>query len=76
MKIQSIVNGSVTIVLEPENSLEEELLKTLTKQTCIITEARGPIGVLGQSIKGSVLVHTKETILEGVSEEKPNLIGS
>ena len=67
MKIQSIINGSITIVLEPENGLEEELLKALTKQTCVITEVRTPVTVLGRTIRGSVLLHAAENKIEGVN---------
>ncbi len=68
MKIQSIINGSITIVMEPENALEEELLKALTKQTCVITEVRTPIAVLGRTIRGSVLLHAKDTVVDGTEQ--------
>jgi hypothetical protein len=56
MKIQSIINGTVTMVLEPENPMEEEILKVLIKQSNKIYEVRTPITVLGKTIRGSVLV--------------------
>lgn len=69
MKIQSIINGSITIVLEPESSLEEELLKALTKQTCAVTEVRTPVTVLGRTIRGSVLLHAKDSLTDTLKIE-------
>lgn len=64
MKIQSIINGGVTMVLEPENPMEEEILKVLIKQTNELHEVRTPITVLGKTIRGSVLICAKESFKE------------
>jgi len=77
MKIQSIINGSVTLALEPENPMEEEILKVLIKQSNELYEVRTPITVLGKTIRGSVLICSKDTFKSGITgivpEETPAL---
>jgi len=77
MKIQSIINGSVTLALEPENPMEEEILKVLIKQSNELYEVRTPITVLGKTIRGSVLICSKETLLKATKDlsetSTPNL---
>lgn len=72
MKTQAIVNGSITLVLEPENPMEEEILKALAKQSCELYEVRGPVTVLGKTIKGSLLVCAKESFREGSEPANTN----
>ena len=78
MKIQSIINGSVTLALEPENPMEEEILKVLIKQSNELYEVRTPITVLGKTIRGSVLICSKETLLKATKDlsetSTPNLV--
>jgi hypothetical protein len=64
MKIQTIVNGTITMVIEPENTMEEEILKALLKQGGALHEVRTPLVVLGKTIRGSVLI-CSETSSEG-----------
>lgn len=68
MKIHSILNGGVTIVLEPETVVEEELLKALTKQKSVVTEVRSQVTILNKNIKGSVLISKEISSEEDKSE--------
>lgn len=69
MKVEFVVNGGVTVVLCPENSMEEELLKVLVKQNNELIEIRSPVNILSKTIRGSVLICKKESFKEPISEE-------
>jgi len=57
MKVQTVANGSVCIVISPENSMEEEILKQLMKQTGNeITEIRAGVRVLQNQINTGILI--------------------
>ena len=62
MKIEFIVNGGVTGILMPENTLDEEILRTLLKQSNTFTEIRSSINVLSKTVKGCVLICSKGSI--------------
>jgi len=64
MKVLTIINGGVSLVLEPENTMEEEVLKALTKQSNQIVEIRNSVTILSRIIKGSVLIAGKNTYQE------------
>ncbi len=59
MKIESVINGGVYILLSPENSMEEELIKTLCKQENDIVQIRSNLIVLNQSFTNGVLIGKK-----------------
>lgn len=75
MKVHSIVNGSLSIVLEPENTVEEEILKALTKQKSVIREVRNQVVVLNKNIKGSVLIGKENMFTEEIEAEVQPLKG-
>ena len=56
MKVHSIVNGTVTIILEPENSMEEEILKGLTRAPVVVTEVRSQVTIMNKTLKGCVVI--------------------
>lgn len=60
MRIHSIINGGMTLVLEPETVVEEELLKALTRQKSVVTEVRSQVTIMNKTIKNSVII-SKET---------------
>ena len=63
MQIEFLINGGITLVLSPENGLEEELLKSLVKQDNILQQARSGITVFNKTLPNALLIG-KKTILE------------
>lgn len=57
MKVETIINGSTKLILIPETSLEEEILKVLAAQNNEIVEARNGFAV------GSV-THTRALVIQ------------
>jgi len=55
MKYDFLVNGNVTLVLTPENMMEEELLKSLAKQDNEIIELRSAAHILNKTVKGVII---------------------
>lgn len=56
MQIEFLVNGGVSLLLSPENEMEEHLLKQLMKQKNDLVEIRSSVVVLNKTFKGGVLV--------------------
>lgn len=76
MKVESIVNGDVKLLLIPENTMEEEVIKQLMKQENELTEIRSTVQILNKSVKYAVLIGKKtnnkeEDPKETVNEDNP-----
>lgn len=56
MQIEFLVNGGVSLLLSPENEMEEALLKQLMKQDNELTEIRTSVVVLNKTFRNGVLV--------------------
>jgi len=69
MQVEFLVNGSLTLVLTPENPLEEELLKGLCKQDNALQQARSGITVFNKTLSNALLIG-KKSILEPEKEVK------
>lgn len=55
-----IVNASgTTLIVTPENPMEEELLKQLTKQDNVITEIRTAVPLINKTIQGGLMIGRK-----------------
>jgi len=54
MKYDFIVSDYVTLVLTPENPMEEELLKTLSRQDNDIVEFRSSMSILNKTVKNGL----------------------
>lgn len=59
MQVEFLINGGVSLLLSPENDMEEQLLKQLAKQNNEITEIRSTIVVLNKTFRAGVLIHSK-----------------
>ena len=59
MQYEFVVNGGVSIVLAPENEMEEHLLKQLMKQDNDIQEIRTTITVLSKTFKNGIAIGKK-----------------
>lgn len=60
MKVETIINGVTRLVLIPETTLEEEILKMISTQKNEIIEARNGFAVGG-------ITHTKALVIQPVS---------
>lgn len=60
MQVEFIMNGSVSLILCPENAAEEALLKQMMKQNNDITEIRSRITVVNKSFSTGVIIGKKE----------------
>ena len=72
MQVEFLVNGSLTLVLSPENALEEELLKSLVKQDNILQQARSGITVFNKTLPNALLIGKKSLLepeKEGLKEQ-------
>lgn len=74
MKVEFIINGGVSVVLEPESEMEREILKVLVKQQNNLFEVRGTVNVLSKQIRGSVLICKKESFSEILPEDNKDEI--
>ena len=70
MLVEFLVNGSLTLVLSPENALEEELLKSLVKQDNILQQARSGITVFNKTLPNALLIGKKNLLEPEKKEEK------
>jgi hypothetical protein len=60
MKVETIINGSTKIIIIPETTLEEEILKVIGSQKNEIVEARNGFAV------GNV-THTRALVIQAQS---------
>lgn len=56
-------NGVLSLLLSPENTLEEELIKSLVKQDNVIQQSRSGITVLNKTL-ANALVISKRSVME------------
>lgn len=77
MQYEFIVNGGVSILLVPENIMEEELLKQMMKQENNLQEIRTSVSVLSKTFKNGILIGKKsptkkEIIVENLDNDDGN----
>lgn len=71
MKVQIVANGKVSVVISPENTMEEEALKQLMRQDNELTEIRNGVTVLGSQYNQGIMIAPKiKTALEDSPESK------
>jgi hypothetical protein len=56
MQIEFLVDGTVSLLLAPENEMEEALLKQLMKQKNEITEIRTAVTLLNKTFRNGVFL--------------------
>ena len=59
MKIETIVNTDVSLLIIPENEMEEEIIKILSRQQNDIFQVRSAIVVLNKSYSNGLLIGKK-----------------
>ena len=60
MQVEFIMNGSVSLILCPDNAAEEAMLKQMMKQNNDITEIRSRITVVNKSFSTGLIIGPKE----------------
>lgn len=56
MQVEFLVSDTVSLLLAPENEMEEALLKQMMKQKNDITEIRMAVNVLNKTYRGGILI--------------------
>lgn len=69
MQVEFLVNGGVSLLLSPENEMEEHLLKQMMKQDNELTEIRSSVVVLNKTFRNGILVAKKTS---NKKEEEPS----
>lgn len=65
MQVETITNDSgVSMIIVPENEMEDHLLKQLMKQENILVEIRNPINIITKTVKSGLLISKKSTSIE------------
>jgi len=59
MKVETVINGGVTLVISPENQMEEQALKQLANQNNEITEIRSGAMVLNRTFNSGIVIGKK-----------------
>lgn len=59
MQIEFLVNGGVSLLMAPENEMEEALLKQMMKQDNDIIEIRTSVQVLAKTFRNGILLGKK-----------------
>lgn len=62
MKVDTLLNGSIILILVPENDAEKEILKALVKQDNDISELRSTVTILSKSISNGIMISKKVPI--------------
>ena len=60
MQVETISNDSgVTLLMVPENEMEEQVLKQFIKQENVIVEIRNPVNLLTKTVKSGIMLAKK-----------------
>ena len=71
MQYEFVVNGGVSILLVPENEMEEHLLKQLMKQDNDLQEIRTTITVLSKTFKNGLIIGKKSPTKKDAESSGP-----
>jgi len=61
MKVETVCNGKVTLIITPETSLDEEILKSILQQKNEIVEIRGTAALVHKTISSGLLISSTES---------------
>jgi len=59
MHVEFIANGGVSLLLAPENEMEEALLRQMMKQENDLTDVRSSVTVINKTFRNCVLIGRK-----------------
>lgn len=73
MQVEFLVNGNegVSLLMAPENPMEEELIKQLLKQQNDITQVRTAVVVLNKTFRNGIFIGKKTMNLEQENTTNP-----
>ena len=72
MKTEFLVNGGVSLLIAPENEMEEQLLKQLAKQENDINEIRSSVIILNKTFRNGLFIGKKFTPINNVQDKQDN----
>ncbi len=70
MQAQFLLNGSVSLVLSPDNEAEEALIKLLLKQENDLVQIRTNVHVLNKSYSNGIVIAAKGKYARSIDESK------
>jgi len=68
MKCHFLINGSTTLILSPENPLEEEIIKSLAAQKNEIIQISATVTIINKTMRNGLLIG-KQSFLPGTKSE-------
>jgi hypothetical protein len=68
MQVEFVLNGRVTLLLIPENPMEEEVIKQLMKQDNELSEIRGGATVLNRTLSSGMVITKKSSAKDPVDD--------
>ena len=74
MQIEFLLNGGVSLILSPENQMEEELIKGLMKQQNDLTEFRTAVVIVNKTFRNGIIIGKKQAgSIKGTDDIEENL---
>ena len=74
MQIEFLLNGGVSLILSPENQMEEELIKGLMKQQNDLTEFRTAVVIVNKKFRNGIIIGKKQSgSIKGTDDIEENL---
>lgn len=70
MKVTTVTNGSVKLVVIPENEMEEKLLEELTNQDNEIVVAKEGIRIVDKQFPHGVIIQKKTGLSKSLIDEE------
>lgn len=61
MQVETLVNGGISVILIPDNPMEEEMIKVLMKQQNHIIEFRTAVTVLSKTFRNGIIICKEST---------------
>jgi hypothetical protein len=69
MQVQFVLNGSVALILSPDNEAEEALIKQLLKQDNDMVQIRNAVHVLSKNYPNGVIIGIKGKYARDMSQD-------
>lgn len=69
MKCHFLINGSTTLILSPENPLEEEIVKSLASQDNEIVQISATVTIINKTMRNGLVIG-KKSFLAGTKAEE------
>ena len=70
MQVQFVLNGSVALILSPDNEAEEALIKHLLKQDNDMVQIRNAVHVLSKNYPNGIIIGLKGKYARDMSQNE------